>query len=84
MVAVAVKITEVPAQTGLEDADIDTLTGSSGLTVIVTVFEVAGLPVAQVAFEVSTQVIRFPLANVVVVYVEFVAPPIFVPLFFHW
>ena len=55
MVGVAVKVTEVPEQTGLEDAEIDTLTGSSGLTVIVTTFETAGLPVAQVAFEITTQ-----------------------------
>ena len=32
------------------------LTGSSGFTVMVTVFDVAGLPVGQVAFEISTQV----------------------------
>ena len=38
-----------------------------GLTVMVTVFEVAGLPVAQVAFEVITTVITSPLASVVVV-----------------
>ena len=56
MVGVAEKVTEVPAQTGLAEAAIDTLTGSSGFTVMVTVFDVAGLPVGQVAFEVSTQV----------------------------
>ena len=48
-----VKVTDVPAHTGLADAAIEMLTGSSGLTVIVTVFETAGLPVAQVATEVS-------------------------------
>ena len=58
LVGVAVNVTEVPAQTGLAEAAIDTLTGSKGLTVRVTVFDVAGLPVGQVAFEVSTQVIR--------------------------
>ena len=56
MVGVAVKVTEVPAQTGLFEAAIDTLTGSIGFTVMVTVFEVAGLPVGQVALEVSTTV----------------------------
>ena len=56
LVGVAEKVTEVPAQTGLAEAAIDTFTGSRGFTVIVTVFEVAGLPVGQVAFEVSTQV----------------------------
>jgi len=30
------------------------LTGRSGFTVILTTFDAAGLPVAQVAFEVST------------------------------
>ena len=56
MVGVAVKVTEVPAQTGLADAAIEILTGKFGLTVMVNVFEVAGLPVAQVAFEVKMQV----------------------------
>jgi hypothetical protein len=50
-----VKVTDVPAQTGLAEALTDTLTGSSGLTVMATTFEVAGLPLAQVAFELSTQ-----------------------------
>ena len=54
----------MPEQTGLAEAAIDTLTGSSGFTVMVTVFEVAGLPVGQVAFEVSTQVTRSILAGV--------------------
>ena len=56
MTGVAVNVTEVPVQTGLADAVTETLTGSSGFTVMVTVFDVAGLPVGQVAFEVSTQV----------------------------
>ena len=57
MVGVAVKVTEVPAQTGFAEGAIITLTGRFGLTVMVIVFEVAGLPVAQVALEVKTQVI---------------------------
>ena len=56
MVGVAVKVTEVPEQTGLAEAAIATLTGKFGLTVMVTVLEVAGLPVAQVALEVKIQV----------------------------
>ena len=56
MVGVAVKVTEVPEQTGLAEAAIEMLTGRLGFTVIVTVLEVAGLPVAQVALEVRTQV----------------------------
>ena len=53
----AVKVTDVPAQTGLAEALTDMLTGSSGLTVMANALEVAGLPLAQVAFEVSTQLI---------------------------
>ena len=56
MVGVAVKVTEVPAQTGLADAPTDTLTGSSGFTPMVTAFDVAGLPVGQMALELNTQV----------------------------
>ena len=55
-VGVAVNVTEVPAQTGLAETAIETLTGSNGFTVMVIGLEVAGLPVGQVAFEVSTQV----------------------------
>ena len=57
LVGVAEKVTEVPAQTGLFDGEIKTLTGKLGLTVIVNVFDEAGLPVAQVALEVKRQVI---------------------------
>jgi hypothetical protein len=83
LVGVAVKVTEVPAQTGLAEAAINTLTGNSGFTVMVTVFEVAGLPVGQVALEVRTQVMAFPLAGIKE-YVVFVAPVTFDPLTIHW
>ena len=56
MVEVAEKVTEVPLQTGLLDGEIEMLTGKLGLTVIVNVFDVAGFPVAQVALDVSRQV----------------------------
>ena len=56
MVGLAEKVTEMPAQTVVADAEIETLTGKLLLTVIVKVFEVAGLPVAQVALEVNLQV----------------------------
>ena len=59
-VGVAVKVTEVPEHTGLALADIETLTVCNGLTVMETVFDVAGLPVVQVALEVSTQVTWSP------------------------
>jgi hypothetical protein len=52
----AEKVTEVPAHIVVADAEIETLTGRFGLTLIVTVFEMAGLPVAQVALEVNWQV----------------------------
>ena len=64
MVGVAVNVTEVPAQTGLPDAEIETLTGSNGFTVIVIELLVAGLPVGHVAFEVRTQVTISPLTGV--------------------
>jgi hypothetical protein len=60
---VAVKVTLVPAQTGLAEAPIVTLTGRFGFTVMVTAFDVAGLPVGHVASEVSTQVTASPLAG---------------------
>ena len=63
MVGEAVNVTEVPGQTGLAEAAIDTLVARFGFTVIVTALDVAGLPVAQVAFEVSTTVITSPLAG---------------------
>ena len=42
-----------------------TLTGRFGFTVMVMEFDVAGLPVAQVALEVSWQVTISPVASVV-------------------
>ena len=53
----AVKVTELPEQTGLADEATVTLTGSIGLTVMFNTFDVAGLPVAQVSLEVNSQVI---------------------------
>ena len=64
MVGVAVKVTLVPAQMvdpGL--AAIETLTGSEEFTVILIVFDVAGLPVAQVILEVSVQYTLSPVAS---------------------
>jgi hypothetical protein len=52
LVGVAVNVTGVDAQTGLVEATIDTLTGRLGFTVIVIVFEVAGLTEGQSAKEV--------------------------------
>jgi len=82
LVGVAVKVTDVPVQTGLDEAAIATLAGRFGLTIIVTVFDVAGLPVAHVALEVMTQVTRSPLARVAFVYVVLFVPSL-TPLSFH-
>ena len=76
------KVTDIPAQTGFAEAAIVTLTGRIGLTVIVTVLDVAGFPDGQVALEVSKQVIASAFAGIYE-YAEFVAPAMFVPLFFH-
>lgn len=67
MVGVAVKVTLVPAQIVVADAEILTLAGKLGFTVMVTVFEVAGLPVAQVAFEVRTHVMVLPFVRALLV-----------------
>jgi hypothetical protein len=62
LTGMAVKVTGVPSSTGFPEASMETLTGSTGFTVMVTVLEVAGLPEIQVALEVSTQVITSLLA----------------------
>ena len=48
------KVTDVPGQNGLADAEIATLTERIESTTITIVFEVAGLFDVQVIFEVST------------------------------
>jgi hypothetical protein len=60
---VAVNVTVFPAQTGFWDGATETLTGRFGLTNIVTVFDVAGFPLAQAAFEVSIQETRSPFTG---------------------
>ena len=49
-------MTEVPAQTGFAAGLTEMLTGSRGFTFMVTVFEVAGLPLGQVALDESKQI----------------------------
>ena len=63
MVGVAVKVTLVPMHIVVAEAETVTLAGRFGFTVIVTAFEVAGLPVAQVAFDVIIQVTTSLFAN---------------------
>ena len=68
LVGVAVNVTDVPEQIvfpGL--AEILTLAVTLGFTVITIAFDVAGLPVTQVAFEVITQVTLFPFTNAALV-----------------
>ena len=64
MVGVAVNVTLLPWQTGLAEAALATLTAELAFTVMVTEFDVAGLPVIQAAFDVSTQVTASLLAGV--------------------
>ncbi len=59
----AVKITEVPAQTGFADAVMVTETGKFGFTVMQTWFEVAGFPVVQVLLEFRLQVMQSPFTG---------------------
>ena len=83
MVGVAVNVTLVPEQIVLPGlAAIETLTGNEEFTVIVSAFDVAGLPVAQVAFEVSTQVTTLPFASAALVYVGLLEPTL-APFSFH-
>ena len=79
---VAVNVTELPEQTGFEEAATLTLTGKFGFTVMLIEFEVAGLPVAQEAFEVRTHVTALLFAKVVVVKVLLLVPAL-VPFTFH-
>jgi len=78
---VAVKVTEVPAHIGLADAPIVILTAAVAVTLIVTVLEVAGLPVGQLILEVSTQVTA-SLFNGIYENVELFVPA-FTPFTFH-
>ena len=81
-VGVAVNVTDVPAHIAPGGfAVIETLTGSSGLTVTVIAFEVAGVPVGQTAFEVSMQVMISPFKGEKAYVGLFV--PALMPLTFH-
>jgi hypothetical protein len=56
----AVKVTEVPAQTGFSEAVMVTETGKLWFTVMQTWFEVAGLPEAQGELVEYTQTMQSP------------------------
>jgi hypothetical protein len=82
LVGVAVNVTGVPSQIvfpGL--AETLTLAGRLGFTVITIAFDVAGLPVAQVALEVITQVTLFPFVKTAFVYVALFVPTFAAPIF---
>ena len=84
MAGAAVKVTELPAQIAPEgEADILTLAGSIGFTVIVIGLEVAGFPDTQVKEDVITTVTISLLASVGVVKFGLFVPR-FDPLTFHW
>ena len=65
--ATALKVTDVPWQTApVGFAEILTLTGLVGLTVIVMEFDAAGFPETHVSLEVNMQVTTSPLAGIYV------------------
>ena len=81
LVGVAVKVTLVPEHMVLPGlADMLTLTGRFGLTVIVIAFDVAGPPLWQISLEVRTTVIISPLAGTYA-YVALLAPTAVAPLY---
>ena len=61
---VVLNVTAKPAHTGFTEGVTVMLTGKSGLTTMLTTFELAGVPVAQVALEVKTQLIASLLRGV--------------------
>jgi hypothetical protein len=58
-------VTDAPAQTGLADANIDTLTGKLALTDMLIMLEVAGLPLTQPSVEVIRTLRAAPFTSVV-------------------
>ena len=84
LVGVAVNVIFEPIHTiSAGEAIIFTLAETPGFTEIVILFDVAGEPVAQKRLDVIIHVIASPLVSVEEVKVEFVAPVIFAPFFFH-
>ena len=60
---VAVNVTGLPGQKGLDEAEMETVTGRYALMVIVMGCEVAGLLAGQGIFEVTVQVTTSPFAG---------------------
>lgn len=82
MVGAAVKVTLVPEQMLVAEADTATEGTTEVLTVMVTGVEVAVVGEAHEAEEVMTQVTTSPLANAALLYVALLEPTL-VPLSFH-
>jgi len=77
----AVKITELAMQVGLDEAVTDTATGWFWLTVIVTGFDITWVIEMHGEFEVISHVMTSPLAGGYVYETLFV--PVLIPLTFH-
>lgn len=84
LVGVAVNVTVLPLHIVVCVALILKDGVTSGFTVMVMLLDVAVVGDAQLALEVSTQVIISPLTKAVVVYPALVAPVMLAPFFFHW
>ena len=79
----AVNVTLVPVQIAPAGSLLTLMpTITFGVTDIEIEFEVAGLPVTQVAFEVIIQLIKSLFTNVALLYVTLLVP-VFAPFFFH-
>ena len=59
-------VTPDPGQNGFDDAVMVTPAGRFELTIIVIVFDVAGLPIGHAILEVNTQVTRSPFKGLYV------------------
>ena len=64
MTGVAEKVTEVPEHTGFADDVIVKLTDRTGFTVMVTVSDMAGLPLLQTSLEVRMQLMALPFEGI--------------------
>jgi hypothetical protein len=65
-IGVAVNVTKDPGQKGFDDAAMVTPAGRFELTIIVIVFDVAGLPRGQAMLEDNTQVTKSPFKGLYV------------------
>jgi hypothetical protein len=82
LTAAAVKVTVVPAQTLLAEAETETLTGSSGFTIIDIIFDEAGLFEMQTVIEEDRMHCTWSPLTGVQVNTELL-PPAFDPFTFH-